>query len=93
MKAKFLALLATAAVTMAGCSSDQFNFLPTARIRAQIPQIVFEGEYSVSKQSVSVTTKSQTVSFQADRGSIAATVTGFEAQFEDHSRNLIGVAP
>ncbi len=93
MKAKFLALLAAAAVSITGCSLDQINFLPTAKIRAQIPQITFEGSYSPSKQLVSVTTKSQTVSFQADTGSMAATVTGFEVQFEDQSGNPINVAP
>jgi hypothetical protein len=93
MKTKFLALLAATAVALMGCSLDQINFLPTAKIRAQISVLEFTGTYTASTGAISITNPAQTVTFQADRGSMAAVVTGVEARYEDQSGNSINATP
>lgn len=93
MKAKFLALLAAAAVAMAGCSAWQINFLPTAVIKAQISPLDFEGSVTRATGSYSITSLAQTITFQAASGSMGATITSFEAKFEDQSGNGIGATP
>ena len=93
MKAKFLALLAATAVAIAGCSSDQINFVPTAKIRAQISPLDFEGSVTRATGSYSITSLAQTITFQAASGSMGATITSFEAKFEDQRGNGIGATP
>jgi hypothetical protein len=93
MKTKFLALVAASAVTLMGCSLDQLNFLPTAKIRAQISALAIEGEITRATGAYSITQTSQTITFQAAAGSMGAVVTGFEARYEDQSGNLIGANP
>jgi hypothetical protein len=93
MKAKFLALLAASTMTLAGCSLDQINFLPAAKIRAQISTLDFEGEVTRATGAYSVTSIAQTITFQAASGSMGAVITGFSAEYEDQSGNLIGANP
>ena len=93
MKAKFLALLATTAVAMAGCSADQFNFLPTAKIRAQISVLEITGEITRATGAYAITSQTQNITFQAAAGSMGAVVTAFEARYEDQSGNSIGATP
>lgn len=87
MKIKFLALLAVTAVTMAGCSLDQINFLPAAKIRAQISVLEFTGTYTAATTTTFIQTPlpSQTVTFQAASGSMGGFVTGFEVRYEDQN--------
>jgi hypothetical protein len=93
MKAKFLALLAASTMTLAGCSLDQFNFVPTAKIRAQISTLDFEGEVTRATGAYSVKSIAQKITFQAASGSMGAVITGFEAKYEDQSGNLIAANP
>ena len=90
MKAKFLALLAATAVTMAGCSTWQIGFLPIAAIKAQISTLDFEGSVTRATGAYSITSIAQSITFQAASGSMGAVITGFEAKFEDQSGNSIG---
>jgi hypothetical protein len=91
MKAKFLALLAATAVTMAGCSTWQIGFLPIAAIKAQISPLEFEGSITRATGGYTIKTiDAQSITFQAASGSMGAVVTGFEAKFEDQSGNGIG---
>jgi hypothetical protein len=93
MKTKFLALVAASAVSLMGCSLDQLNFLPTAKIRAQISPLAIEGEIDRTTGAYKITQNSQTITFQAAAGSMGAVVTGFEARYEDQSGNPIGANP
>ncbi len=93
MKAKFLALLAATAVSMIGCSADQINFLPTAKIRAQISVLEITGEVTRATGAFSITSQTQSITFQATAGSMGAVITGFEAKYEDQSGNTIGATP
>ncbi|MFN3266176.1 MAG: hypothetical protein ACK41E_04980 [Deinococcales bacterium] len=92
MKTKFL-LAAVAAVSLAGCSLDQFNFLPSTKIRAQISALEIDGEITRATGSYSVKQTSQTITFQAASGSLGAVITSFEARYEDQSGNPIGANP
>jgi hypothetical protein len=94
MKTKFLALLAATAVALMGCSVDQLNFLPTAKISANIPDVTFDATYSTKTAVLGTTNKTQVVGFRADRGSMGARIKGFEAVYEDQAgQALTAITP
>jgi hypothetical protein len=93
MKTKFMALLAATAVSLMGCSLDQLNFLPTAKIRAQIPAITYNATFNTTTGILGTENISQDMFFQAQSGSMSARIDGFEAAFEDQAGQPVGVTP
>jgi hypothetical protein len=93
MKTKFMALLAATAVSLIGCSLDQLNFLPTAKIRAQIPAITFNATFTVKDGILGTENLSQDIFFQAEAGSMGARIDGFEAIYEDQAGQPVGATP
>jgi hypothetical protein len=89
MKTKFLALVAASAVTLMGCSLDQLNFLPAARISAVIPDITFKAELDPATGALGTINETQIVAFRAASGSMGARVKGYEAVYEDQAGQVV----
>lgn len=88
MKTK-LFLAALAAVSLAGCSLDQINFLPAAKISASIPEVTFDAVYNPVLGTLDTTNKTQIVSFRAQSGSMGARIKGFDVVVEDQAGQRI----
>jgi hypothetical protein len=83
MKSRIIAVAALATLFM-GCTKDQLNFLPTAKIIAQISPLEFEGVVK-SNGAFEYTALDQELTFRADKGSTGATITGFEVVYENQA--------
>ncbi len=92
MKLGIIAVAAMATFFM-GCTDRQFNLLPTADIKGQIPSPDFEGSFTASTGAYSVKKLSQGIKFFANTGSIGAVVTSLRVEYQDGAGQPITTAP